>query len=294
MDTDDPKINRFNEKTTPTRLALRGGTAVSHSPSIDYVTAVTLPLLRRMGLAAEARVHRRGYFPQGGGHIEVGITPLPPGRTLQPVELVDAGRPTRVLAFVSGVVNGGGTVERLAEGFQGAAVVRPGFALDVFLKTGPVHNNRLSAGAIRQAVGAAAQWSQDAPSSSSSSGGPLPVDFTLTLERQQQQQQAQQQQGKRQRTGGRGGWRPKREVLHVLLVLETSTGCRLGADVLVEQQDLWGYRPPSMPMPGPGLGGKSDAATGPVDPFALERVNRLVETLQVRAMGQLLRMYPAA
>jgi RNA 3'-terminal phosphate cyclase len=86
------------------------------------VTSVTLPLLRRMGLGLDARVHRRGYFPQGGGQVEVSITPLQPGETLRPIELVDAGQPVRVLAFVSGVVNCGGAVERLVEGLLGPCV----------------------------------------------------------------------------------------------------------------------------------------------------------------------------
>jgi hypothetical protein len=102
--------------------------------------------------------------------------------------------------------------------------------------------------------------------------GPLPVDVTLNIERQEPQGGV----GKRQRTGGRGagGQRPKREVVHVLLVLETSTGCRLGADALLEQQDLRAYRPPMpglAPLEGPE----------PADPFALEWAARLVETLEV-------------
>lgn len=47
------------------------------------------------------------------------ITPMPPGESLRAIDLTDAGRPARVLAYVSGVVNAGGAVERLAEGFQG-------------------------------------------------------------------------------------------------------------------------------------------------------------------------------
>lgn len=123
--------------------------------------------------------------------------------------------------------------------------------------------------AIRHAVGAAS-W----PSSSSSADGPpppapLPVEVALNLKRQQELQTSPDDGGrsvKRQRTGG-GKWRPKREVLHVLLVLETTTGCRLGADALLEQQDLR------------GLGAGAAEGSGAL---AAERAGRLVGTLEVR------------
>lgn len=44
----------------PLSVTLRGGTTVSHSPSIDYFTLVTAPLLRRMGIHAHTTVKRRG------------------------------------------------------------------------------------------------------------------------------------------------------------------------------------------------------------------------------------------
>lgn len=125
-------------------------------------------------------------------------------------------------------------------------------------------NTHIHTDAIREAVGGAS-WSSSSSAAAASAAAPLPVEFTLNLERQQQPSNDGGGGGgrKRQRTG-----RPKREVLHVLLVLETTTGCRLGADALLEQQDLRGL-----------------AAAGAEGPGALalaaERAGRLVGTLEV-------------
>jgi hypothetical protein len=130
---------------------------------------------------------------------------------LEPIELVDPGVPLRVLAFVSGIVNVGGQTETsLLEGLQGAL---EGVVKEVFVA---------GVGAGGEGDSASAQ---------------VPVTLEAHIEKQTPQQQEE-------RGGGRGGGgggkrrrlRPKREVLHLLFVLETSRGCRLGADVLLEKE----------------------------------------------------------
>ena len=57
-----------------TSLVLSGGTNVSFSPPIDHVEQVLLPLLSRMGIIAHLSPDfKRGYFPFGGGKIELNI-----------------------------------------------------------------------------------------------------------------------------------------------------------------------------------------------------------------------------
>ena len=58
-------------------LKLIGGTDVRWSPPIDYVSKVFLPLLRRCGGHANVLLVRRGYYPRGGGIVEVTIEPNP-------------------------------------------------------------------------------------------------------------------------------------------------------------------------------------------------------------------------
>jgi RNA 3'-phosphate cyclase len=55
------------------RIAIRGGTDVRGAPPLDYVRHVFLPLVARMGVDARIDVLRRGYFPHGGGAIELRV-----------------------------------------------------------------------------------------------------------------------------------------------------------------------------------------------------------------------------
>lgn len=75
------------------RLHLVGGTDVRWSPPIDYFTRVFLPLLRRLGAHVEVEVRRRGYYPRGGGIVEVVIEPT---QTWSPLDLLERGEIRRV------------------------------------------------------------------------------------------------------------------------------------------------------------------------------------------------------
>lgn len=69
------------------RLRLRGGTNVAWSPQWDDTAHVHAALLRRMGVDVEGALLRRGFFPQGGGEVEMQVaTPA-----LRRVDLVDPG-----------------------------------------------------------------------------------------------------------------------------------------------------------------------------------------------------------
>lgn len=54
---------------------IRGGTDVKWSPPWDYFSNVTLPLLRRGGMDVSAELVRRGYYPEGGGEVQVTVGP---------------------------------------------------------------------------------------------------------------------------------------------------------------------------------------------------------------------------
>jgi RNA 3'-phosphate cyclase len=57
------------------RSILRGGTDVPNAPSCDYLKNVKLVLLAKMGYRVGLRVLRRGYYPKGGGIVQVEIDP---------------------------------------------------------------------------------------------------------------------------------------------------------------------------------------------------------------------------
>ena len=86
----------------PSRLTLEGGTHNPFAPPFDFLARTFLPQLARFGPTVEAKLLRPGFYPAGGGKMEIAITPSP---KLLPVELfergADAGR--RVVAHVAGL-----------------------------------------------------------------------------------------------------------------------------------------------------------------------------------------------
>ena len=68
----------------------KGGTDVSHSPTINYMKNVLLNTLRQMDLNASILVHKYGYYPKGMG--EITMTAKPPRGSLKPIRLENFGR----------------------------------------------------------------------------------------------------------------------------------------------------------------------------------------------------------
>ncbi len=58
-----------------TKVKIKGGTDVKWSPPIDFYTDVFLKAIREMGCEVQISMKRRGYYPKGGGLVEVRIVP---------------------------------------------------------------------------------------------------------------------------------------------------------------------------------------------------------------------------
>lgn len=78
----------------PSRLVLEGGTHNMMAPPFEFIARCFLPLIARMGPQVSATLVRHGFYPAGGGRIEVDIVPAP----LVSVEFVDRGALRRVSA----------------------------------------------------------------------------------------------------------------------------------------------------------------------------------------------------
>lgn len=52
-------------------VTLKGGTNTKGAPHIDYVTGVTRPILKEMGVGFGLEIERRGYYPMGGGEVRL-------------------------------------------------------------------------------------------------------------------------------------------------------------------------------------------------------------------------------
>jgi RNA 3'-terminal phosphate cyclase (ATP) len=77
----------------PSRLVLEGGTHNIYAPPFDFIDRVFLPLVNRMGPRIRAQLVRPGFYPAGGGRIEVEIEPC---KRLERLELVERGALKRV------------------------------------------------------------------------------------------------------------------------------------------------------------------------------------------------------
>lgn len=59
-----------------TRIRVMGGTDVKWSPPIDFYKNVFLPAIQLMGCDVQLKLIKRGFYPKGGGIVDVEINPL--------------------------------------------------------------------------------------------------------------------------------------------------------------------------------------------------------------------------
>lgn len=59
----------------PSHIRIIGGTHVQKSPGYDYFAQVFIPAIRKLGVSVTTKLIKAGYYPQGGGIIELNITP---------------------------------------------------------------------------------------------------------------------------------------------------------------------------------------------------------------------------
>ena len=71
----------------PSQLVLEGGTHNMLAPPFDFIERTFLPIINRMGPNVSARIVRHGFYPRGGGRIEVDINPAP----LAPIDCIERG-----------------------------------------------------------------------------------------------------------------------------------------------------------------------------------------------------------
>lgn len=83
----------------PSEVAIAGGTHNPLAPPYEFLSQAFLPLLSRMGPRVQARLARPGFYPVGGGLLEVSVSPAP----LRPLHLHERGavRALRARALLS-------------------------------------------------------------------------------------------------------------------------------------------------------------------------------------------------
>jgi RNA 3'-terminal phosphate cyclase (ATP) len=81
-------ICAYTENTVNLHIS-KGGTDVSHSPTINYMRFVLMPTLQRMGLNVTLTVQKYGYYPKGNGEVTVNVEPC---KSLKPLRLENFGK----------------------------------------------------------------------------------------------------------------------------------------------------------------------------------------------------------
>lgn len=71
----------------PSRLVLEGGTHNMLAPPFEFIERSFLPIVNRMGPSVTATLTRHGFYPRGGGRIEIDTSPAP----LRRVDCVERG-----------------------------------------------------------------------------------------------------------------------------------------------------------------------------------------------------------
>lgn len=79
------------------RVTITGGTHVPHAPVEEYLEAVYLPALLKLGLEARLTSPRHGFFPKGGGELEIDLGAAPP---MRPLLWTDRGRLQSLRGFL--------------------------------------------------------------------------------------------------------------------------------------------------------------------------------------------------
>ncbi len=83
------------------KVILKGGTHVAWSPPVTYVEQVYLPTLRQLGVQAKVKLNAWGWYPRGGGEVELWVTGNQ--QSLSGLQLLERGkiRQIRGLAIVT-------------------------------------------------------------------------------------------------------------------------------------------------------------------------------------------------
>jgi RNA 3'-terminal phosphate cyclase (ATP) len=78
------------------RLTLEGGTHVPWSPPYHYLSEILFPILHYMGASVGGRIDQWGWYPRGGGVIEVEVQGRP---SLGPISLLERGSLRKIRGF---------------------------------------------------------------------------------------------------------------------------------------------------------------------------------------------------
>ena len=100
-------------------FAIKGGTHVRWSPPMDYFTDIFCYFLKKLGIAINAEVKKYGFYPKGGGLVEVSIKPI---EKLKKADFTERGKlmHCKTKSITSIGLRGARVAERQADAFEKA------------------------------------------------------------------------------------------------------------------------------------------------------------------------------
>ncbi len=72
-------------------VTFKGGTFIPWSPPAPYIEQVYLPILVQMGVQAEVKIRAWGWYPRGGGELELRVTGNGGDVSLKSLQLLERG-----------------------------------------------------------------------------------------------------------------------------------------------------------------------------------------------------------
>jgi RNA 3'-phosphate cyclase len=78
------------------KLEIKGGTTVPWSPPLEYFQNIYCDYLEKMGILVSSDVAKHGFYPKGGGIVNVGVIPL---KHPNPLELDRRGKLLNIKAW---------------------------------------------------------------------------------------------------------------------------------------------------------------------------------------------------
>lgn len=102
-------------------LTLKGGTNVPMAPQVEYLTEVFRPWLNKFGGDFDFTVLKRGYYPKGGGEVQLKVKPVN-NKCLNGIEVLNCGE---VIEGISGWAYVAGSIH-LNEAYKMAREAKEG------------------------------------------------------------------------------------------------------------------------------------------------------------------------
>ncbi len=100
----------------PIKITLVGGTNVKWSPDIEYFKNVFCYFLKQIGVDVKTKILRYGFYPKGGGKVEVSVKPSEP----KPLVLEEREEPEKIklVSVASKLLQKAEVAERQIKGFK--------------------------------------------------------------------------------------------------------------------------------------------------------------------------------